>query len=203
MSPITLNVHSKLAKFYIIFYDKTTLPNNLCAYFWSLLFAFICAPILYPSLIINALMSPPHYSEEYKRYSGVGLVPNVVGLVLNILILFGGGILTKQFYGAEYYPFLPIWKAYVNGIIFTIIFSAGIYLLIRLIKFIVTHYPKRTPKVKKYPSDEEWLKLMEAQEKREQERQLRRKKSFWYLLKQSFIAWKDKNCPIIEWDTKK
>lgn len=204
---ITLNVHSRLAKFYILFYDRSYLPNNLCSYFWLLLFAFICTPLCYPAMLANYLISPPYYRHDTQSYSNGGNVPTGVGVVLSFVIFILGFFLTLQFYGDSYGHFLPLWKAYVNGIIYTITLCIGILLLVNLIKFIIKIYPKRVRKEERELSYEERMKLYEEAEELERQRRLRRQerrhKSFWYILGRYFIAWKDKNCPIIEWKTKK
>lgn len=204
---ITLNVHSRLAKFYILFYDRAFLPNNLCSYFWLLLFAFICTPLCYPAMVVNYLMSPPYYSEEYGTYRNGGYIPTGIGAVLNFLILILGFWLTLEFYGKPYVEVLPLWKAYANGIIYTVSLFISIYLVVNLIIFIIKIYPKRVRKEQPELTLEERMKLYEEAEELDRQRRLRRRqrreKSFWHILVKYFIAWKDKNCPIIDWETKK
>ena len=48
-----LNPHSGLASFYRHFYVTTQLPNNLCNYFWGLMFAFIMFPFVWIAMAWN------------------------------------------------------------------------------------------------------------------------------------------------------
>lgn len=58
-----LNPHSNLASFYRYFYLRETLPNNLCNYFWGLVFAFSCFPFVWIAMLINRYKKIISYDE--------------------------------------------------------------------------------------------------------------------------------------------
>lgn len=192
-----LNIHSNPAKLYRAFYNKDTLPNNLCDYFWAVVLAIICIPFTYPILIINAFLWPIYYDIDRKKYCcNYERLRAYFGLIMNILFVLAGIFLCKEVYGRETLSYIPFWKIYLNGIGFALGIASvflgfvfGLYLISKILDPILG-----SKKNKEY-----WDKLDE----RKKQRQSQKERSFRYLIKKQFKAWKEKNCPIIEWTNEK
>lgn len=198
---LTLNIHGSLAKFYREFYNRTKLPNNLCNYFWSLVLAFIFLPFVYPVLIINRIFFPYYYDKDmYKEYrESAERVSTIFGLLINFLFIAIGLLFQKIVYGDLYSKIIPVWKTYTNGFISIVAIVFSIWIIFHIVKFIIKLFPKKHIE-KEELSAKELEELEKLWQEKQRKKQLKKEKSFWYLLKKYFIAWKDKNCPIIEWD---
>lgn len=189
-----LSTHNQLAMLYRNFYNRSFLPNNLCNYFWLLLVALICTPFVYPVLILNKFISPFEWSySQYYRRSSYNNIPIVIGVVFNVLIFLFGILLSQMIYGRSIFNLLELHEIYTNGIILTSIVLTLIVTIVFIIKKIPYHEE----------TDEEWELKYKAKNAKQQLKELRYKQSFRYLLVQRFKAWKNNNCPIIEWDTSK
>lgn len=198
---ITLNIHGTLAKCYRAFWNDTDLPNNLCSYFWKLILAFILTPICYPMIIINSIMSPYYYREKDEwgnsGYSGGwDRGSSAYGGLINALI-FIIGVATSQAFYEGMINYMPAWKLYANGLLLLALLILVVASIIYGCKLIAKIIPT---KEEKEETEEE---IIASRKKRYEEyfkKEVKKQKSLWYLIKKMFIAWKDKNCPIIEWN---
>lgn len=196
---LTLNIHGSLARLYMEFYNTSDLPNNLCAYFWKLVVAIIFSIPCYPAMIINALTSKIEWSKAFKRYYVDSSRMNVVfGLFFNFIFLMIGILITGKIYGGRYLRYMAIWKIYLNGIMYSVLIGGGIIGIIALVILVMKNRDKNE---KSYVdmTPEERTTLWDEQEKK----RLRKEGSFWNLTKKAFMAWKEKNCPILEWNSNK
>ena len=198
---ITLNIHGTLAKFYRAFWNDTDLPDNLCSYFWKLVLAFIFLPICFPMMIINALTSPYYYTDKddwgrsgYK--GGWDRSSSLYGALINALIFLIGVGISQGVFG-ELSKYMSIWKFYANGVLFSVALILSVALIILLCKAIGSIIPKKEEKVL---TEEEELADRKKRYDEYLKKEARKQKSLWYLTKKMFIAWKDKNCPLIEWN---
>lgn len=154
--------------------------------------------------IINSIMSPFYYIEK-DEWRGSGYRggwdrgSSAYGALINALIFIIGVAISQAFYGGML-DYMPAWKFYANGfllLVLSILAGASIIYGCKLIAKII---PAKEEKEEKEETYEEAI----AREQKERElyylKEQRRKKSFWYLMKKMFVAWKDKNCPIIEWN---
>lgn len=200
---LTLNPHGLLATYYREFYQTTKLPNNLCSYFWKLVIGIICFPICYPAMAINYAQNPIRYDKEDNSWSGGGDIPTAIGGLLNLLILLIGLGFSHIVYG-NITGYFSLGKLYINGIIGTICVIAliaitafmvyGVYLLVEYIQ-------ERKQNNHESISQEEYNKREVIRQEILKQKELKRQKSLWYLTKKMFFAWKEKNCPIIEWES--
>lgn len=195
---IKLNTHGTTAMFYRGFYNKEEVPGNLCAYFWKLIFAIIFTPFVYPALIVNKLLNPFCYKEKYKSYyiSGGERMKTLWGIVLNLIIFFAGCFVSSWIFTKPMMQHMSFYKIYFNGFLAVAGLLFSIYFLIVLIRLI----PRKEPKEL---SEEEYQKQYVEQREKEDKREAKWKRSFLYLCIQAFIAFKNKVCPIIEWENKK
>lgn len=198
---ITLNIHGTLARFYRAFWNDPDLPNNLCSYFWKLLFAFILLPLCYPVLIMNNLLNPYYYdkgsawsSEGYK--GGYDRTSSAYGLLINGLFIVFGLIASQWVFGEDVVRYMSIWKLYFNGLIASLILVATGVMIIYSVLFTQKILPK---KERKEETDEERIARLKKEDELYLQKELRKQKSLWYLTKKMFISWKEKNCPLIEW----
>lgn len=190
-----LSTHNQLAMLYRNFYNVSYLPNNLCNYFWLLLVVLICTPLVYPALILNKIICPfkwispgSGYTRGYRTN-----IPTVIGIIFNGLIFVFGILLSQIMYGKYLFDLLELHEIYTNGIILLSIIVTSIVTIVFIIKKIPHHEE----------TDEEWRLKFQAKNAKQQLKELKYKQSFRYLLIQRFKAWKNNNCPIIEWDTSK
>jgi hypothetical protein len=144
-----LSTHNKLAMLYREFYNKDTPPNNLCNYFWGLLIALICTPLVWPALIINKFLAPfewregdlfgkyekPHYSRGYR--DGMHII---LGFFINVILFSFGILFTKIFYGNTL-QFMSPYKIYFNGVLGTTIGILVIVLFVKLMTYLANKNP--------------------------------------------------------------
>lgn len=198
-----LNPHGLMARLYRNFYNTGVLPNNLCPYFWKLIFAIIALPFVYPALIINYLDEPFYYEkwyyDEYKSFRGGGNMKIAWGLPINIGLLFVGAWFSKLVY-PNIFEYMAIWKYYVNGLIIVV----SLVLFFKLLAFAIRKLFPAKPA--KEMNEEEWEahlieedKKWELKHQKKRERKERWQRSFVYLTWRAFVAWKDRVCPQIEW----
>jgi hypothetical protein len=213
-----LNIHSNLASLYRYFYLTPELPNNLCSYFWKLLIAIVCSPLVLPALILNRYGSNTfglktyidHNDKEcleYRMYNES--IPTGVGLLLNVLILMVGGLMIGFFtwIGLLSKEFGNEWPIVMQ--ILTI-FGFGLVTIVTVISSIlgIGNAWNKIEKMKEPKTQEELIKAREKQEEKDKVKRLKRiekEKSpgFWKILWTRIKAAKEKNCPIIEWETQK
>jgi len=202
---ITLNPHGLLAKLYRAFYNETKLPNNLCNYFWKLILAIILSPLLWPMLLINGVTYPIERDEDNKYYGGYMRSSNLYGALINGLMFIFGVLATEKYYGRGFVNYIHPFKMYLNGIVVSVIALSGITVIIGFIYLcsVVFNYFDEKKEKEKYNYEEEteaeYLKRKEQEIALMEERELKKQKSLWYLSKKMFFAWKEKNCPLIEW----
>lgn len=199
---VTLNIHGTLARFYRAFWNDPDLPNNLCSYFWKLVLAFVLLPICYPMLIINNLCSPYYYekgnswsSEGYK--GGYNRNSSAYGLLVNVLLVIIGLLVSEWIFGEDSVKYMSIWKVYFNGIIVAISIVTIVLIIIYSTVLIQKLIPKKELKEE---TEEEITARLNKEREAYLKKEAMKQKSLWYLIKKMFIAWKEKNCPIIEWE---
>lgn len=76
-----LNSKSISARYYKWFYDSSILPNNLCSYFWSLLFAYSYSSVFFPFLIVTRIFEKCIKDETEKFY-----IKTFIGLFLSLIL---------------------------------------------------------------------------------------------------------------------
>jgi hypothetical protein len=197
-----LSTHNKLAMLYREFYSKEDLPNNLCNYFWSLLIAVICTPLVWPALIINKFLAPfewregdsfgkyenPYYSRGYRSE-----VPIILGFLINCFLFLFGLLFTEMFYGNTL-QFMSLYKIYFNGVLGIAIGILVITLFVKLITYLANRNPD---------SDEVRRAKMDLYYEKQKLKSIKYKQSFRYLVFQRIKAWKEQNCPLITWSNTK
>lgn len=218
-----LNIHSNLASLYRYFYLTSELPNNLCSYFWKLLIAVVCSPLVLPALLINRYVyntfvlknvesydrSTGKYTEvqEYRNYNEH--IPTPVGFLLNVLSLLIGGLSIEFFtwIGLFTKGFGEGWGIPLQLLFIFFMGIATIFSVFFLIYFIFTVW-KKIDEIKKPKTPEEWDVYFEKQKVKEEKKRLQkieREKNpgFFKILWIRLVAFKENNCPRIEWESKK
>lgn len=195
-----LNAHGSLAMFYRNFYHKTELPTNLCNYFWKIVVALICTPFVWPALVINKIWFPYKYGNEYMfkpDYYRCGELPTYNGFLANVVIFIMGMLVDKILFSINFL-YLGWHKTYVNGIVGW----AFIIFMFLFVAYCASLFSKLFPKKVLTLEEREKKYRMEYEESenRKAKRKLKWENSFLFLIKKRFQAWKEKNCPIIEWD---
>ena len=209
-----MNPHSKLASLYRYFYMEETLPNNLCNYFWGLFFAIICLPFTWLAILHNRVYNP--ITKHENKYANKTLhyyttpfkpLPTALGLIFTVftfvigavtLIIFEKitGVNTRAFINQSTIP-IGVIKMYMIGIL-GIIGSIGLFnVLIALLRLL----PKKAPE-----TEEEFYARLTKENQRNKERMehKRNNPNIFTLAWRWLVAFKEKNCPLIEWDyTKK
>jgi hypothetical protein len=216
-----LDRDGSLANFYRYFYAKDTLPNNGCDYFWLLCLGFILMPFVWPAVLLNMwndkitlrettrydINSETHVPYTYYSINSTGFIQTGLGILLNFLLIILGGLILSIFY--KYHPSLSIF--HIKSFILTMLllyaiglsciglaYYGGAYLLGLLIKI----GPKRPE------TPEEWdayYDKQEAKEKARREAYIYRQShpGFFKMIGMRFMSYKEKNCPIIEWEETK
>jgi hypothetical protein len=209
-----MNPHSRLASFYRYFYMTENLPNNLCNYFWGLMLAFVCLPFVWLAMLINYINHPikrKEYQEDGKIIyyydtpfepcaTGYGIIFTFINLIIGIAtieLISKLGISTATLtFGLTNIKLL----FYIYGVgILAIASSIGLFFgymaLMRLIP----------DKKEKELTDEEYWAKRDAEDIKERERREYKLNNpslitlAWRWLK----AFKEKNCPMIDWDYSK
>jgi len=161
--------------------------------------AIILTPFVYPALIINAISNPIEFDGVRNRWTQYHKgVDYGYGLLFNFGIWLFGGFFGFLVWGTKISDTLPIYKTYINGLITVVSLCLFIQGLILLIRYIIKQIPKK-PELSGEECERYWAEKIEQRRLRN----LKKQKSFWYLTKEYFIAWKDKNCPMITWDIEK
>lgn len=128
-----LNKNSISSKVYKYFYNKKTLPDNLCPYFWKLVLAYLITIIFAPFHVIP--LCSKQYREDFKENLfftiQILIVIFIISAIFNPLLLIWT-IPTKQSLLSTY---ISIGIA-VDGTIIFILFCYFITKLIDLIKSI-------------------------------------------------------------------
>lgn len=192
-----LNPHGLMARLYRNFYNTGGLPNNLCPYFWKLIIAIISFPFVWPAMLLNSFTNPYYYKKDYyndwKEYAGgLNRIPSLIGIILNILLFFGGILLSVILYGKPTAQHIGLERLYVNGIILAVFVTVFFY----LIGFLIRLIPKKKKKILTYEEEDELWRIQREKNRLSKEKWQR---SFVYLCWKAFIAWKDRVCPQIEW----
>lgn len=213
-----MNPHSNLASFYRYFYMTENLPNNLCNYFWGLLFAFVCLPFVWTAMLLNRILTPIKLKEydmgegEKKKYgyskpynpftTGFGVIFTTMIIVIGMVTLrillgktFGHNGDGLNVFGTS--PYAIILYLYCVGLL-TVLGGVVTFLILM---FLWRLLPNKTPE-----TDEEFYAKLTAKSQIEKERIERRRTnpSFLVLTWRWLVAFKEKNCPLITWDyTKK
>lgn len=222
-----LNPQSRLATFYRYFYLTNTLPNNLCAYFWALFFAFIFLPFVWIAVIINYKQNKiKRYKDSKYIFKNNVVVDNISFyryLVSNDAMKTMSGFfltLLAMIIGATVYAgvlqlnpvvvnnmglFKALTFLYLVGILSVLSIILIILIIIGLFKIINTLIYS----IKKEPTLEQKLekerKTMEYEEKRrEKEREKEKYRednpNFLAIAWRWVVAFKEKNCPLLEWN---
>lgn len=205
-----MNPHSKLASFYRYFYMEENLPNNLCNYVWSLLFAFACTPLTWLAMLHNRIYNPIR-KEKRVNYMGQLMyyyktpykpIQTGVGIIFSFLAFMIGAVTLKIFEHISKVEIirpseilLGCIKIYGVGILTVFTSIALFYGLMFLWRLI----PK---KKEKEETNEEFHARMDARNKAEMERRIYKENnpSFLTLVWRWLVAFKEKNCPMITWD---
>jgi uncharacterized membrane protein len=193
-----LSTHNQLAMLYRNFYNEMSLPNNLCAYFWKIVICLICIPFIWPALLFNKIFDPFKWKnyygngEFYKRNNYIA-IHNVIGLLFQFIIFSFGIVFTKLYWNFTNLSLFSLIDIYSNGIIMIILCLSIIIPIVLLIKKIPIHIE----------TEEELELKYKAKSAKNQLKELKYRQSFRYLLIQRFKAWKNNNCPIIEWEDTK
>lgn len=160
---IKLNPESKLARLYLDTYRRP-LPNNLCSYFWKVVFALLILPI---TCIPLKLWPRENNYDPLICYFCLGCLFYVI---MGMAGLGGWAFVLKTGLPQPFLFFPWLVSLVLTGIAFGIIFLVAIIAgLLCQIKDVLSN--KEEPKEKE-------LSLI--------------------LLK--IKAWKEKNCPIINWE---
>ncbi len=223
------NPHSRLASFYRYFYLVTDLPNNLCTYFWKLLFAFIWFPLVWPAMLINYLnkkivleynthneydknwriLSTEKRCRYLKRHNAL---ENGNGALLTLLILFIGVFTCYYitFNCSAIFFNIDIFKSI--GVICgaLIIYGTGLLVVFTAIAYFVIGIDivRLFSKVKKVLTQEE-LDALQAKKDAEHEAMCERDRyraanpNFIILTWRWIVAFKERNCPLITWEYNK
>ncbi len=211
-----MNPHTNLASFYRYFYLTKDLPNNLCNYFWGLIFAMICFPFVWMAMAINRVNNKISYVfdtyahfengefiEHRKRYYyrvGFNPISTGIGILFTFMTVIIGLCTSKVLISIFIIAQLGVISS-LQVVLITMYFIGvisigaaiglfhGIMALIRLIP-------------NKPLSDEERhqkrMKELEENHKRKLYREAN--PSFLTLTWRWVVSFKQKNCPIITWD---
>jgi hypothetical protein len=216
-----LNRDGSLASFYRYFYAKDTLPKNGCDYFWLLCLAFVLLPFVWPAVALNRfnnkiiLRKSTYWDSNlqsnvlctyYDVYSS-GFVQTGLGLVFNIILIIVGGLILGPLYKSH--PDFFIF--HIKSFIFTIFIITAIgfvsiiavWLFFKyLFAFIISLIPSGPQ------TEEEWHEYYTKQRekdlaklKRYYEKQAH--PNFFKLIGMRIMSYKEKNCPIIQWEETK
>lgn len=212
-----MNPHTNLASFYRYFYMREQLPNNLCNYFWNLIFAFICLPFVWTAMLLNRILTPIKLKEydmgegEKKKYyysTPYDPIKTGYGIVFTFLLLIIGGVMLRLVYGKTLEhgnvidafgtsAYARLLYVYCVGILTVLCGVTAFFILMFLWRML----PKKAPE-----TDEEYEARRTAENQKDRERMERRRTnpSFIVLTWRWIVAFKEKNCPMLEWDyTKK
>lgn len=206
-----MNPHSNLASLYRYFYMTDKLPNNLCIYFWGLLLLFICLPFTWLAMIFNYFNNPIQ-RKEYKSYDdniiyyytmSYKSIPTMIGFFFSFLtisvsiciiaFLAKCGISETYFVNRTNSAIFTLLSLYVYGLIFIFISICLFFGIIHLVRLL----PKKS-----LETNEEYLTRLNKDLKRMEHK--RNNPNFITLACRWLIAFKEKNCPLLDWDyTKK
>ena len=212
-----LNPYSRLASFYRYFYITGSLPNNLCSYFWSLLFAFVTLPFVWTAVFINRfnkriVFKTYTYGEtgkyETRKYYDVDSdrVNTLYGLVFTFLAFLLGVItlgLTQKVTGINldvlsfgFKNWIAMFYLYGIGIV-TAFASVGLFFIVMALIRLIPTPPELT--------DEEYYVMLKKRSQKQFEKMeyKRLNPSFLTLTGRWLVAFKEKNCPLITWDYEK
>jgi hypothetical protein len=223
------NPHSRLASFYRYFYLTSSLPNNLCNYFWGLTLAVILLPFVWIALAINRYhniikfdttqINTWKYDEkgnstksgskplnEYRVYewnrhsTSMGLLFTFFSIVIGFIV---GAILFKGL-GVDLMP-----KEYVHGgfVCVTILYIIGLIsgfslFILGLLSISLVRLLSSFQKEKTQEEEEaENAKYIAKNEADAKKRLYRRNNPYFIVLAWRYlVALKEKRCPIITWN---
>jgi amino acid transporter len=213
-----LNIHNNLASLYRYFYLTSELPNNLCSYFWKLLIAIVCTPLVLPSLLLNRYGSNTFVLKTYVDHNGNECsdyrkynesVPTGVGLLLNVVITMVGGLmialltwigLLDKDFGNNFPVIMQILT----------IFGFGLATIVTVILSVlgIGNAWNKIEDMNKPKTQEEWDRFWNKEEEKDKAKRLKliekeKNPGFFKILWARIKAAKEKNCPIIEWEDKK
>jgi len=219
-----LNRDGSLATFYRYFYKVDTLPRDGCNYFWLCLLAIILTPFVWPALVWNMRTkritlntSTKYIGGKEVRYTyyyihnygwhqtGLGAVYNFILFVVGAMFL---GLLYKLPGSAAIFSIgdsIPFIFAFIliqlSGILgIAIVYYGGMY----LIKWIAAIWPEKKQPQTEEEWDEYYRKEAEENKKiREREDYKEKHPNFFKLIIMRIVSFKEKRCPIIEWDETK
>ncbi len=216
-----LNRDGSLANFYRYFYAKETLPKNGCDYFWLICLAFVLIPFVWPAVFLNMWNKKIVLRESYKWVSdeepnvpytyytlfSSGFVQTAMGSILNIVLIIVGGLIIGPLYKSH--PDLFIFHIFSFTVEIILLCALGFITLligylaiINIFKLISSMLPKGPQ------TEEEWNEYYAKQrekDKIENARQLEKQAhpNFFKLIIMRFMSYKEKNCPLIEWEETK
>ena len=177
------NANSILIKYYLNFYRESFLPNNLCTYTWKLLLALICWIFVWTAIYINKKTAPLIYDKINNIYHRnlKTSISTSNGILLNwILLIFGVFLFNNK----KIIYIDNLFLSYCLSIITVfIIYHIGFFIIIKSIK----NMPK-TVKVKK-------IKKIKIKKEKNPN-------NIFNLISARYRAFKDNNCPLIEWEYK-
>jgi hypothetical protein len=206
-----MNPHSNLASFYRQVYLEDELPNNLCNYFWAIIFGIITLPFTWLILLFNYSKG---YIKKYQlentdgitqyyyavhcqslptRYGFMGTIAIwMLGALTVVFISILTGHQPKEFTNALTIPMLII-SVYLIGI-------ASLFTCIGLFMSAIAIW-RLIPKKPVKEETEQERKMREFNEKLNAVRQ--RDPNIFTLAWRWLVAFKEKNCPLITWDYSK
>lgn len=177
-----LNGHSYLASLYRHTYLKQT-PHGLCDYVWGVLFAILALPFTWTVIVYNTIVKNIELKSDNTYDISYSASKPINGFLNTIWFLFSGILLSVGFGVDDNYT---IWSklsiAYLLGLAGVAVLIGSVLLLMYSVEAYQEKFPRKT-KYKPYkPSSPSIFKLI------------------W----QGFVAFKEKNCPVVTWDyTKK
>lgn len=208
-----LNSDSRIASFFRYFYGKDEMPKDFCTYFWLLVLATVLTPFVWPALAINRIGN-----KITKRTNGVikeyyvahDFIQTPYGIIFNLfLFLIGGfsmmaltriGIFSKDF--GDNWPLLGILLYLIAFGVLTIIAIIFAFKVIGYFVRMIKAY-REANKIPLTEEEEYQLALKERDRRIERERRKIENPGIFRIIRLRIKAYKEKNCPIIEWENKK
>ncbi len=183
-----LNSESKTAAFYRYYYAATEMPRNFCDYFWSLLFAFLTFPVVWPAIAYNIF-----YKRIAKNSWGYSVhyrfMQTAIGAVISFVFFIIGALGINFIYAAEltewgksFNVLQSLFVLYFAGVFFSILIGIGIYSIVKLFIALLPRFQK-IPKPK-------FLK---------RKPRISTSPNIFQLARIAYKSYKEKNCPLIEW----
>ena len=204
-----VNPYSKLASLYRHTYLVQELPKSGCDYIWGLLFAILIFPFTWTVIVKNKLQKKiTLYDNDNYYYVSCNADKPIIGLIFTVLLLLIGIIFIS---GLECLSFIPTNYWFVEGQKNAINFISNLIivyfhgvLFVLMILFIGLGFSKLfiyfDNKFPKKPFSQEKFDKFYADLSAKQLKKLNKKPSFFKLMYIGLKAYKEKNCPIFDWD---